>query len=107
VLYSVFQAIALFNADQCEEAMLLIKELAAVCPNTDAPARRVIEVCSMWLYFILKPDLCHSHIRHIYVFSSELKPWVTRATMTLQITSLSLSTQALSHRNSSIRHTMT
>jgi hypothetical protein len=106
VLYSVFQAIALFNADQCEEAMLLIKELAAVCPYTDAPARRVIEVCSMWLYF-LKPDLCHSHIRHIYVFSSEPKPWVTRATMTLLITSLSLSTQALSHRNSSIRHTMT
>ncbi|KAG1787199.1 uncharacterized protein HD556DRAFT_1530619 [Suillus plorans] len=39
----VFQAIALFNADQHEEAMLLIKYLDAACPNVDPLARRVVE----------------------------------------------------------------
>ncbi|KAG1847184.1 hypothetical protein DFJ58DRAFT_730279 [Suillus subalutaceus] len=43
IYHSVFQAIALFNAGQCEEAMLLINKLAAVCPNTDALMRRVVE----------------------------------------------------------------
>jgi hypothetical protein len=44
LFHCVFQAIALFNADQHEEAMLLLKELAAACPNTDLLGRRVVEV---------------------------------------------------------------
>jgi hypothetical protein len=86
--------------------MLLIKELAAVCPNTDTHAR-VIEVCTTWLYSVLKPNLCHSHIRHIYVFSSELKPWVMHVTTKLLITSLPPSTRALCHRKSFIKYTTT
>ncbi|KAG2737457.1 hypothetical protein P692DRAFT_201032333 [Suillus brevipes Sb2] len=39
----LIKAIALFNANQCKEAMLLIKELAAVYPNTNTLARRVVE----------------------------------------------------------------
>jgi hypothetical protein len=39
----LIKAIALFSAEQHEEAMLLIKELAAACPNTDILARRVVE----------------------------------------------------------------
>ncbi|KAG2075585.1 hypothetical protein BDR04DRAFT_1149927 [Suillus decipiens] len=39
----LIKAIALFSADQHEEAMLLIKELAAACPNADPLARRVVE----------------------------------------------------------------
>ncbi|KAG2363123.1 hypothetical protein BDR07DRAFT_1405003, partial [Suillus spraguei] len=39
----LIKAIALFNADQHEEALLLIKELAVACPNTDPLARRVVE----------------------------------------------------------------
>ncbi|KAG2345791.1 hypothetical protein BDR05DRAFT_960065 [Suillus weaverae] len=39
----LIKAIALFNADQHDEAMLLIKELAAACPTTDPLARRVVE----------------------------------------------------------------
>ncbi|KAG2356435.1 hypothetical protein BDR07DRAFT_447208 [Suillus spraguei] len=40
----LIKAIALFNADQHEEAMLLIKELAAIGPNTtNALAGRVVE----------------------------------------------------------------
>jgi hypothetical protein len=35
LLHLIFQAIALFNADQHEEAMLLVKELATACPNAD------------------------------------------------------------------------
>ncbi|KAG2345926.1 hypothetical protein BDR05DRAFT_988531 [Suillus weaverae] len=37
------KAIALFSVDQHDEAMLLIKELAAACPTTDPLARRVVE----------------------------------------------------------------
>ncbi|KAG2345924.1 WD40 repeat-like protein [Suillus weaverae] len=37
------KAIALFSADQHDEAMLLIKELAAACPTTDPLTRRVVE----------------------------------------------------------------
>ncbi|KAG2342512.1 hypothetical protein BDR05DRAFT_1060241 [Suillus weaverae] len=37
------KAIALFNADQHEEAMLLIKELTAACPTTDLLGCRVVE----------------------------------------------------------------
>ncbi|KAG2750667.1 hypothetical protein P692DRAFT_201903342 [Suillus brevipes Sb2] len=40
---SAEKAIALFNADQQEEAMLLIKELAAACPNADILGCRVVE----------------------------------------------------------------
>jgi hypothetical protein len=43
LLHRVFQAIALFNANQHEEAMLLVKELAAACPDDDL-GRRVVEV---------------------------------------------------------------
>jgi tetratricopeptide (TPR) repeat protein len=39
----LIKAIALFSADQHEEAMLLIKELATACPNTDPLARLVVE----------------------------------------------------------------
>ncbi|KAG1893754.1 uncharacterized protein F5891DRAFT_1258305 [Suillus fuscotomentosus] len=39
----LIKAIALFNADQHDEAMLLIKDLAAACPNADPLARRVVE----------------------------------------------------------------
>jgi hypothetical protein len=43
-LYSVLQAIALFNAAQHEEAIFLVKELAAACPNFDILGCRVVEV---------------------------------------------------------------
>ncbi|KAG1764476.1 hypothetical protein EV702DRAFT_1215441 [Suillus placidus] len=42
-IFPVFQAIALFSADQHDEAMLLIKELAAAYPTTDIFACRVVE----------------------------------------------------------------
>jgi hypothetical protein len=82
--------------------MLLIKELAAACPDTDTFAHRVVEVCTMRLRSILKPDLCHSRIRHIYVFSSEPKPWVMRVMMKPLITSLPPSTRVLFHRKTFI-----
>jgi hypothetical protein len=47
LLYSVLQAIALFNAAQREEAMFLVKELAAACPNFDILGYRVVEVSVM------------------------------------------------------------
>jgi hypothetical protein len=47
-LYSVPQAIALFNAAQHEEAMFLVKELAAGCPNFDILGCRVVSVSVMW-----------------------------------------------------------
>ncbi|KAG2339399.1 WD40 repeat-like protein [Suillus weaverae] len=43
LLHFIFQAIALFNADQHEEAILLIKELATACPNADPLGCRVVE----------------------------------------------------------------
>ncbi|KAG2051836.1 WD40 repeat-like protein [Suillus hirtellus] len=39
----LIKAIALFNADQREEAMLLIKNLAVACPDVDPLARHVVE----------------------------------------------------------------
>jgi tetratricopeptide (TPR) repeat protein len=39
----LIKVIALFNADQHEEAMLLVKELAAACPNADPLGCRVVE----------------------------------------------------------------
>jgi hypothetical protein len=101
--YSLFncvsQAIALFNAEQHEEAMLLIKELAAACPNTDLLGCRVVEVSVMQPCLVIDADLCNLHIRHIYAFSSESMPWMARVTMKLRSTSLPLSTLPLSHRN--------
>jgi hypothetical protein len=48
LFHHAFQAITLFNADQHEEAMLLVKELAAACPNADLGCR-VVEVSVLWL----------------------------------------------------------
>jgi tetratricopeptide (TPR) repeat protein len=39
----LIKAIALFNADQHDEAMLLIKELATGCPNADTRACHIVE----------------------------------------------------------------
>ncbi|KIK39211.1 hypothetical protein CY34DRAFT_14532 [Suillus luteus UH-Slu-Lm8-n1] len=39
----LIKAIALINANQCKEAMLLIQELAAIYPNTNTLTRRVVE----------------------------------------------------------------
>jgi hypothetical protein len=47
LVHFVFQAIALFNADQHDEAMLLIKELATGCPNADTRACHIVEVSIM------------------------------------------------------------
>jgi hypothetical protein len=47
LLHSAFQAIALFNAAQHEEAMFLVNELAAACPNVDILGCRVVEVSVM------------------------------------------------------------
>jgi hypothetical protein len=105
--HCVFQAIALFNAEQHEEATLLIKELAAACPNTDLLGCRVVDVSVMQPCLVIDADLCNSHIRHIYAFSSESMPWMARVTMKLPTTSLSLSTRALFHRNTYIKHTRT
>jgi len=74
LFHCVSQAIALFSAEQHEEAMLLIKELAAACPNTDPLARRVVEVCMMQPRLVIDADLCNSRIRHIYACSSESMP---------------------------------
>jgi hypothetical protein len=51
-LHRVFQAIALFNADQHDEANLLLTELATGCPNTDALARDIVQVSIIhaWSY---------------------------------------------------------
>jgi hypothetical protein len=53
IYHSVFQAIALFNAGQCKEAMLLFNKLTAVCLNTDALVHSVIEVCTMCLCSVI------------------------------------------------------
>jgi hypothetical protein len=39
-----FQAIALFNANQHEDAIQRVQELAAACPSADAIACRMVEV---------------------------------------------------------------
>jgi hypothetical protein len=99
LLHLAFQAIALFNADQHEEAMLLVKELAAAFPKADRLGCRVVEVSVLRRHLVIDADPCNFHIRHTYVFSSELKP---RVTMKLPITSLPPSTPALSHQHSFI-----
>jgi hypothetical protein len=99
LLHLTFQAIALFNADQHEEAMLLVKELTAACPNADLLVCRIVEVSVLRRHLVINTHLCNFHIRHIYVLSLELKHWVTRVTTKPLITSLPLSTPALSHRD--------
>jgi hypothetical protein len=102
LFHCVFQAIALFSAEQHEEAMLLIKELAAACPNTDLLGCHIVDVSVMRLRSVSNADLCDSHLRHICAFSSESLPWMAHVTMKLPTTSLSLSTRALFHRNTFI-----
>jgi len=46
VLHCGFQAIALFNANEHQEALLRIGELAA-CPNVDPVACRIVEVSTI------------------------------------------------------------
>jgi hypothetical protein len=87
--------------------MLLIKELAAACPNTDLLRCRVVDVSVMWLRSVSNADLCGSHLRHICVFSSESMPWMAHVMMKLPTTSLSLSTWAHFHRNIYIKLTRT
>jgi len=102
LFHCVFQTIALFSAEQHEEAMLLIKELAAACPNTDILGRRVVEVSVMQPRLVIDADPCNSHVRHIYAFSLESMPWTAHVTTKLLTTSLPLSTRALFHRNTFI-----
>jgi hypothetical protein len=99
LLQRVFEAIALFNADQHNEAMLLVKELAAASPDTDLGCR-LVEVSVRQLCSVIDTDLCRSHIRHILMFSSEPKPWVTRVSTKPPITSLPPSMLVLPHQNS-------
>jgi hypothetical protein len=98
----MFQAIALFNANQHEEAMLLVKEVATACLNADIGCR-VAEVGVLWLRLVIDTDICNFHIRHIYVLNLELKPCVTRVTMKPPVTSPPLSTPALPHQNPLIK----
>jgi hypothetical protein len=71
--YHAFQAIALFNADQYDEANLLIKELTTGCPNADTLACCVVQVgiFHAWSLILI---FATSYLRHIYAFNSELKP---------------------------------
>lgn len=62
LLHCVFQAIALFNADQREDAMLLVKELADACPNADTRACHVVEASIVRLRSVINTDLCTSGI---------------------------------------------
>jgi hypothetical protein len=71
LLHSVFQAIALFNANQNDEANLLLKELTNGCPNADTRACHIVAVSIIQPRWVINTDICHSHIRHIYVFNSE------------------------------------
>jgi hypothetical protein len=64
LLYFVPQAIALFNAAQHEEAMFLVKELAAACPNVDILGCHVVEVSVMRSCSFIGADLC-AHILDI------------------------------------------
>jgi hypothetical protein len=64
LLQLVFEAIALFNAAQYEEAMLLVKELAAASPDADLGCR-VVEVSALQLCSVIDTDFYRSHIRHI------------------------------------------
>jgi hypothetical protein len=65
LFHCVFQAIALFNADQHQEAMLLVKELAAACPDADLLGCCVVEVSALRRPLVINADLCNFHIRHL------------------------------------------
>jgi hypothetical protein len=108
LVYSLFhcvtQAIALFNADQHEEAMLLVEELSAARPNVDPLGCCVVEVSIIQPRSVIKPDLSRSRIRHIYVFNSEPKLLVIRVTTKPLITSPLLSTRVLSHQKAFIKN---
>jgi hypothetical protein len=48
MLHHIYQAIALFNANQHADAMRRIRELAATCPNVDiALTCHIVEVNMM------------------------------------------------------------
>jgi hypothetical protein len=79
--------------------MLLVKELAAACPNADPLARHVVEVSVLRLRLIIDADLGNLYMRHIYMLSLELEPLVTRIMTKPPVTSLLLSTPARSHQN--------
>jgi len=55
---SCFQAISLFNANQHEEAMQRIQQLAVACPHVDALACRVVEVSTS---YSIEFTLIYSH----------------------------------------------
>jgi hypothetical protein len=42
--YTTTQAIALFNANEHDEAILRVQELATTCPNADSLACGIVEV---------------------------------------------------------------
>jgi hypothetical protein len=105
-LYHVLQAIALFNADEHDEANLLLKELNTGCPKADALACRVVQV-SIIHGWPSNTHLCDLHIRHIYVFNLDSKLWVARVTTKPPTTSLPLSIPALSHQNPLMKYTKT
>lgn len=44
LLHNSFQVIALFNADQCEDAMSRVQELIDTCPSADTHACRIVKV---------------------------------------------------------------
>jgi hypothetical protein len=66
--YSLFHS--MFQ-DNHKEAMLLIKELAAACPNINSLWHYVVEVNDMQLSLVIDTYPCNLHIRLIYVFCSE------------------------------------
>ncbi|KAG1835785.1 hypothetical protein DFJ58DRAFT_750030 [Suillus subalutaceus] len=83
----LIKVIALFNADQHDEANLLLKELTTGCPNADTLACRVVQA-----YLCVELGLkALDGARHDEAAAI----------------SLLLSTPALSHRNSFMRYTRT
>jgi hypothetical protein len=58
VTWFVVLAIALFNADQHEEGMLLVKDLAGACPNADPLGCHIMEVSVMWPCPVSNTDFC-------------------------------------------------
>jgi hypothetical protein len=53
-------AIALFNTNQLEheEGMLLVKDLASACPNTNPLGCHILEVSVMWPCPVINTDFC-------------------------------------------------
>jgi hypothetical protein len=99
-LHCIFHAIALFNADQHDKANLLLKELTASCPNSDTQACNIMEVSIMHPHLVINVStLTFStlHIRHIYMFNSDSKPWMVCITTKLLTISLPLSIVPIYH----------